>query len=61
VPPWVRRAPAGDVDVPSHGHVVELLEPVDDGRPHLPVYLADGLKAVTQPFRSVNVDSTNFD
>jgi hypothetical protein len=47
VPPWARRGPAGYVDVPSNCHVVELLEPVDDGRPHLPVYLADGLKAVT--------------
>ncbi len=47
--------------MPSNCHVVELLELLDDGRPHLPAYLADGLKAVTQPFWSVTVDSTNFD
>lgn len=34
VPAWVRGGPAGDVDVPSNGHVVEVLDQVDDGRPH---------------------------
>jgi hypothetical protein len=34
VPPRAKGEPAGDVDVPSNRHVVEVLDPVDDGMPH---------------------------
>ena len=34
VPPWAKPGPAVDVAVPSNRHVVGVLEPVDDRKPH---------------------------